>query len=45
MMAASIELNRPEMFVYIEAAVVLIVPLLISMIYKRLRQMKDDQLK
>lgn len=41
-MTKGIELNIPEWIVYLEAAVVLIIPLAISYIFKRIRQSRDE---
>ncbi|WP_419873542.1 hypothetical protein [Candidatus Pristimantibacillus sp. PTI5] len=41
-MTKGIELKIPEWNVYLEAAIVLVIPLIISFIFKRLRQTRDE---
>ncbi|MDQ8733668.1 hypothetical protein [Paenibacillus sp. LHD-38] len=41
-MTTGIELKIPEWIVYLEAIIVLIIPLTISYIYKRIRQTRDE---
>ncbi|WP_364148399.1 hypothetical protein [Paenibacillus sp. LPE1-1-1.1] len=41
-MAKGIELNIPEWIVYLEAVVVLVIPLIISYIFKRIRKTRDE---